>query len=296
MQIKKFLVIIFLSSFGWLTPKIGQCTFLEDEPSQFIRTIPVEQKLEIFKWLPEKSVWDLRLVCQHLNMCANAHIRSFIAPSWGTDNDIVHLVAKFPNITALYLNYNHHIKGENFALFLPKLKILHLGQNELLSDEIMMNLSNLESLNLGDFSKEITNEGITKLIKLKELTVGHSNNLITNQGISLMTQLTKLTINCNNYDFIDEASVACLINLRELNVPTLDKKIKIFAGLTHLTNLTSLHLRNRDHINHNDYVFLRDTLPNLTIWWDYNNNSNSTWPVINRGVIMRPTNVLTPHF
>jgi hypothetical protein len=139
-------------------------------------------------------------------------------------------------------------------------------------------LTNLKVLNLGDFSENITDEGITKLTNLTDLTRGFSSKSITNAGITVMgSHLKKFTDLCNNHDGVNENGLTNLTNLEELYIPTSIQRITSFAGFAQMTNLRVLEIGNRDWIDLAEYRMLKRSNYKLNILWKYCNNSNPTW-------------------
>lgn len=179
-------------------------------------------------------------------------------------------------LTELNLRYNHNITCVG-VIQLLNLTTLSLGQNDLFTDAISL-LTNLTILNLGDFSRNVSDVGMASLTNLKELTIEGLSPNITNNSISLLTNLEKLNLNnTRNVRNVNEDGITHLVKLRELKLDGTFKIVNSFAGFDTLTSLKMLHLANRDYIDKPDYFRLKASIPSLQIEWKFCNNNNRTW-------------------
>ncbi|AYV83439.1 MAG: hypothetical protein Hyperionvirus7_10 [Hyperionvirus sp.] len=152
----------------------------------------------------------------------------------------------------------HNIPPAIYIKHLPMLKTLSLYAHNLMTDEHLLNLTNLtclkfmeQSYNL-DRQPGITDAGLGKLINLNHLRLDLDNDRITDDSIRKLSNLTYLLIIGNNH--ISDSSIE---NLKSLKKITLYLTINITgASLLKLPDLEELNLYQGVNITDDSLIFL----------------------------------------
>lgn len=107
-------------------------------------------------------------------------------------------LASFPFLETLVIKSNKNVSDEQLVLLASHLKNLVLDWNMRVTDRGLAQMTNLESLSLrGDEESPISDEALLSLTRLKSLDISYRNKKITNRGLSALSSLTHLEANIN---------------------------------------------------------------------------------------------------
>jgi hypothetical protein len=149
-------------------------------------------------------------------------------------------------------------------VLLTNITDLNLNRMITIGDEALSHLTNLKKLALGDNEIQARNkpknsllsdESLMQLTNLTDLEL-FSCDKFTDNGLSLLTNLKRLYM--NDYSIIHDSSLALLTNITDLSV-FYNNQITTNGLSLLITNLKSLYLEGCNNIPHNFPLLLTNT-------------------------------------